>query len=257
MNNRKLIQIAIPVILSLAFISPATFADNHSPQVLAETSVITPKVGQSEAMLAGIKKHRHYRVKQEDPRAWRFYSPILRDQLDNLAIRSFGFSWAAMDTYREWRFKNDTQKNFNMNVDKYVSDYQHYISIIDAENSDWAADVKYRYVGVTSYMVKPGHRGAIEQDKKIMSDAAKAQKWPFNWQWSYNLSSRDTLTLAVPFKDWGSMAPPETTFAQVLTKHLGNETEAKQVLERWSSHFSATEYNVWGLREDMMTDKRV
>jgi len=254
MNNKKFIQIVIPVILSLAIMSPATFADNHSAKVLAETWVITPKIGQSEAMLAGIKKHRDYRENLEDPRAWRFYSPILGDQLDKVAIRTFGSSWADMDTYREWSTKNDSQQNFNMNVDKYVSNYQHYISVIDAENSDWGPEIKYRYVGVTSYTVKNGHRAAIEQDKKIMSDAAKAKNWPFNWQWSDSVSGKDTLMLAVPYKDWGSMAPPETTFAQVLAKHLGNETEAKTVLERWSSHFTATEYNVWGLREDMKTD---
>lgn len=252
MNNKKLLQIVIPVIISLAFISPTSLADNHSPQVLSETWVMTPKTGQSEDMLNGIKKHSDYREKLEDPRAWRFYSPILGNQLDKLAIRTFGFSWADMDTYNEWVSKNDAQKNFNMNVDKYVSNYEHYISVIDTDNSDWGPEVKYRYVGMTSYVVKPGHRTAIERDKKIMSDAAKAKNWPFNWEWSDSVTGRDMLMLAVPYKDWASMAPPETTFAEVIVNHLGDEAEAKKLFERWSSHFSSTEYNVWALREDMM-----
>ncbi len=252
MNNTRLIQLVMPVILSLILLSPVTFADNHSPQVLSETWVMTPKVGHSADMRDALKKYSEYRKTLEDPREWSFYSPILGNRIDLVAVRSFGFSWADMDSFREWRSKNDSQKNFNENVDQFVSSYGHYMSVIDAKNTHWGTEVKYRYVGVTSYMVKAGHRTAMEADKKLFSDAAKANDWPFNWEWSDSVSGRDTLQLAVPYQSWANMAPPETEFAALLAKHLGSEAEAKIVLERWTSHFSSTEYNVWGLREDLM-----
>ena len=252
MNNNCFVRVVMPVIISLLLVSPATLADNHAPQVLSENWVMTPKDGKSEDLQDGIKKHNKYREMLEEPRKWQFFSPVLGNQLDKLAVRSFGFSWADMDTFLKWSSKNDSQKDFNKNVDKYVSSYEHYMSVIDTKNSHWGPEVKYRYVGVTSYMVKSGHRAAIKQDKKILSDAAKEKSWPFNWVWSDSVSGRDILQLAVPYQNWSNMAPPETTFAEVLAKHLGDEAEAKKILERWTSHFSATEYNIWVLREDMM-----
>lgn len=252
MNNKYLIRLFIPVILSLTLLTPLTFADNHSAQVLSESYIMTPKEGKSEEFGVAIKKYAKYRDTLEDPRSWRFYSMVLGSRTDEISVRSFGFTWADMDSYREWGSKNDAQKNFNENVGIYIADSGHYMSVIDTQNSHWGPEVKYRYVGVTSYMVKAGHRQAMEMDKKILSDAAKSKDWPFNWEWADSVSGRDMLQLAVPYNSWADMAPPETTFSEILVKHLGSEAEAKEILERWTSHFSTVDYNVWALREDLM-----
>lgn len=251
MNTKRLIHFVLPTILSLCIVSPLAFADNHTPQVLSETWVLTPKNDKFEDMRGGMKKHLEYIKKLKEPRVWRFYSPVLGNQLESIAVRSFGFSWADMDVYRDRSTKNDSQKSFNEKVDIHVSNYEHYMSVIDTSNSNWGPDVKYRYVGVTSYMVKLGHRAAVEADKKLLSDAAKAKNWPFNWEWADSVSGQDMMQLAVPYQNWANMAPPEITFAEILTKHLGDEAEAKKVLERWSSHFSSISYNIWALHEDM------
>ena len=199
-----------------------------------------------------LKKHVQHRKELKDPREWRFYSRVLGDDLDQIAIRSFGFGWQGMDSYQDWSKEKNPQKHWNKYVDKYVANYQHYMSVIDTENSHWGPDVEYKYVGLTSYKVKMGHWTAVNEDKKIMSDAAKAQNWPFNWSWAENVSGQGNLSLAVPFENWASMAPAEMKFSEVLAKHLGDADKAKELFERWSSHFESTSYDIYVLGDDLM-----
>lgn len=248
MNKKNVLSIFC-ILLGFTFFAPVTFA---SPEVLSESWVFSPKAGKLEDMEQAMKKHGEHRDELKDPREWRLYSRVLGDNLDSVSARSFGFSWADMDSYRAWNIEKNPQKHFNEYVDKHIANTHHYLSVLDLENSNWGPEVEYKYVGVTSYNVKMGHRSAVDEDKKIMSDAAKANDWPFNWQWSDSVSGEDSMILAVPFKNWASMAPAETKFAEVLAKHLGDGDKAKELFVRWSSHFESIRYDIYVLREDLM-----
>ncbi len=247
--NKKIFLPLLTSLLGFILVVPASLAE---PQVLAESFVFTPKTDKVEEFEKALKKHAKHRNELEDPWKWRMYSPVLGDDLDKIAVRTFGFGWADKDTYREWSMKKNPQKHWNKNVDKYVANYAHYMSVIDKENSHWGPDVEYKYVGVTTYKIKMGHRSAVNEDKKIMSEAAKANNWPFNWEWSEAVSGSGVLMLAVPYKNWASMEPGETKFAEVLAKHLGSEDKAKEMFERWSSHFESVGYDLYALRDDLM-----
>ena len=121
MNNKCFILLAITVLMSLTLLSPLSFADDHTKEVLSETWSMTPKEGMAGDMQDGMTKHGKFRDTLKETREWRMYTPVLGNRLDTLAVRSFGFGWEDLDKFREWSAKNDSQKNFNENVDGNVN----------------------------------------------------------------------------------------------------------------------------------------
>lgn len=77
----------------------------------------------------------------------------------------------------------EAHKHYNKYVAPHVAEVEYHLSIMDVENNHWPDDVEFKLVGVTSYVVKLDHQWAMEQDKKQLSDTAKATKWPYNWSW--------------------------------------------------------------------------
>lgn len=251
MNKRTYQLSTVAILLNLMLFLPASLAQDKSPELLAETWVVSPKAGQSEDLEEAIKKHTAHRDKLNDPRSWQIYSPVLGNNLDSILIRSSGFSWAQMDEYRDWSDKKDPTKHWNKYADPQISNYGHYLSVLDSANSNWGPEVKYRYVGLTTYTLKLGHQAAMSKDRKLFSDIAKANNWPYSWDWSDSVSSGD-IYLAVPYQNWAGMAPPDETFAKLLGKHFGDEAKTKETLQRWVSHFESIDYNVYALRSDLM-----
>jgi len=252
MNKRKYQISTAIILLNLILFVPNALAQEKSPELLAEVWVVTPKTGKTEDLEEAIKKHTAHRVKLKDPRLWQVYSPVLGDNLDAILIRSSGFTWAQMDEYRVWTNKKDPTKHWNKYADPQVNNYGHYLSVIDSANNNWNPDVKFPYVGVTTYVLKSGHQAAMIEDRKLFSDVAKANKWPYNWSWSDSVTGGAEVYLAVPYQNWAEMAPPDETFAELLDKHFGDETKTKETLQRWDSHFESLDYDVYALRPDLM-----
>lgn len=237
--------------------SASVVADQHKEgkaekEMLAEMWVMVPKEGKQQALEDAIKEHVKFRESKNDTRDWHIYAPVLGSKLDRIAVRANNFTWADMDTYRDWSMNQGVSENWQQTAGQYVDHYHHYLAIEDRENSHWGPDVKYKYVGVTSYQPKLGHRSAINEDIKTMSDAAREQNWPYNWAFSTALSGQGEINLAVPYENWGAMAPPEMEFMEVLSTHMGDEDKAKELMKRWAGHFEKVEFNVWELRTDLM-----
>lgn len=240
------------LVLTFFYKPLVAFADGHQKQeMLAEVWVMTVKAGKAEQLEEGFKKHVAHRRELKDPQSWRVYSPVFGDQLDRYIVRATGFSWADMDTHRDWNNEKNPFKHWQKHGEPYVSDYQHYLSVIDTENSHWPDGVDYRYVGVTTYVIKQGHRMAMNKDKKLFSDAAKANKWPYHWTWGNGVTGLGVLYLAVPYASYADMAPPEQKFSELMAKHLGSEEKASEVFERWSSHFESIHYDIYAYRKDL------
>lgn len=244
-------------LLLLSLWTANVLADEHQSkgadqEMLAEMWVMVPKAGKMQELEEAMREHVKFRRANQDPREWHFYTPVLGHKLNRIAVRANRFTWKDMDSYREWTMKQGINKHWEETAGQYVDHYHHYLSVEDDENSHWGPDVKYKYVGVTSYTPKLGHRSAIEEDMKMMVNAAKAQQWPYNWAFSSEVGGRGELTLAVPYDNWGAMAPPEQTFAELLVKHMGDEDKAGALLERWAGHFEEISYNIWALRSDLM-----
>lgn len=218
---------------------------------LSEVWVMEPKAGQAMDFEQAFKQHIAHRAELKDPRSWRVYVPVLGDELNHYIVRSCCFGWQGMDEYRQWNDDKNPMADWEKTVGKLVDNYEHYLSVVDMQNSNWAEDVKYQYVGVTDYKVKQGHMEAMETDKKMLSEAAKSQKWPYSWAWSSSVGGGNSVTLAVPYKSYAEMEPPETGFAKILATHMGGEDKAQEALKRWASHFESTHYAIYQWREDL------
>jgi hypothetical protein len=250
MNKNKPLYITLLVILMSWLALPAFAADKSDKNISVVWSFV-PKDGKVAEFEAGFKKHIAYRNAKNDPRHWRVYMQEMGGNLDTYYVRFCCVSWADIDEYKQWSSKAETGQNWNDNVNQFIANYRMDRSEIDLENSNWANDVEFKYVGVTSYNVKLGHGKALAEDKKIMSEAAKAQNWPYHWSWSDNINGKHRISLAVPYKSYAEMAPIETKFSKILAKHLKSEKKAKQLLERWISHFDSISYNIYKLRDDL------
>ncbi|MDF2176698.1 hypothetical protein P2G88_00355 [Aliiglaciecola sp. CAU 1673] len=245
MNKRKPISRPLLFLLSLALLPFYLHAQDKSPEMLAEVWVMTPKADMQDAFEKGLKEHMAQRVKLGDPRKWNVYRPVLGDGLNSYVIRACCFQWKDLDSYRNWSIEKDPMKHWNKNVDPKVHKYEHYLSVVDTQNSHWPEDTKYNYVGVSWYQVKMGHWQEMEADKKLMSDLAKQHNWPYNWAWASSVSNGGSMSLAVPYADYASMAPPAESFAAFMGKHMGAEEKAKEMLKRWASHFEERHYNIY------------
>ena len=238
--------------LSLSLLIPNAMAESKSPEILAESWVMTPKSDKVGDFQQALKDHSKHRAELKDPRKWDLYSQVLGNNMDTVIARSFGFSWADMDAYASWSQDKNPGQHFNDAVMPKLSNLGHYLSVIDDANSHWGPEVTFRYVGVSSYNVKQGHQGAMEKDIKLFSDVAKANNWPYNWSWSDSVTGGAEVYLAVPYQNWAEMAPPDETFAELLDKHFGDETKTEETLQRWDSHFESLDYDVYALRPDLM-----
>ncbi|MCW8091201.1 hypothetical protein [Alteromonas sp. ASW11-130] len=245
------IGVALLVIVASTVFAEEGETKGAKQEMLAEMWVMIPKTGKMKELEKAIVEHIKFRRDKQEPREWHVYSPVLGHKLDRIAVRANGFTWKDMDSYRDWSMKEGIDQHWEKTGGDLVDHYHHYISVEDHENSNWGPDVKYRYVGVTSYIPKIGHRMAIEKDKKAMVEAAKSQNWPYHWAFAQEIGGRGEISLAVPYQNWASMAPPETKFMKTLSNHMGAE-EAKKLMESWGSHFEEISYNIWALRSDMM-----
>ena len=257
MNKMKISIGSISALLLFCLWSTNIAADQHGGkdskrEMLAEMWIMVPKEGKMQELEQAMREHVKFRRTKNDPREWYFYTPVFGHKLDRIGVRAGGFTWKDMDSYREWADNQGITEHWQKTADQYVDHYHHYLSVEDHENSNWGPDVDFNYVGVTTYTPKAGHRYAIKEDMKKMADAAKSEKWPYNWGFSHSVAGSGELTLAVPYKDWSAMAPPEQEFAELLSEHMGNEEDAMELLKSWSSHFEEVSYNVWALRRDLM-----
>jgi hypothetical protein len=220
-------------------------AQAQEKEMLAEAWVMQPKAGMEQAFEKSFKEHIDHRQKLGDPRVWHVYTPVLGDKLNQYLVRSCCFEWKDMDSYQQWAIDKDAMKHWNNNVDGKVHHYAHYMSTMDMANSHWPDTVVANYVGVTYFEIKPGHWAEVEAAVKLMSDVAKANKWPYHWSWSYPVGGKPGLNLVVPYENYTQMTPPEQKFDALMVKHLGSAEKAKAFWKSWSGNFDSTHYNIY------------
>ena len=239
-------------IFLMSWVTVSVNAKEHKEERnVSNVWIFVPKAGQSADFEKGLKKHIAYRKSMNDPRTWHVYQAVTGPHMNSYIIRHCCESWSDLDDYRQWNTKSKATENWRENVGKYTAHFERNLSEADIKNSNWPADLKYNYVGVNTYHLKLGHNEAIVKDKKTMSDAAKNENWPYNWFWEDYVNGKLEMSLAIPYMNYGAMAPPEVKFSEMLTKQLKSKKKAKELLKNWLSHFKSISYNVYVLREDL------
>lgn len=219
---------------------------------LADVWIMVPKDGQSAKFETAFKSHLKYRQKQQDPRVWNTYTPVVGRDISFYVVRSCCLSWGDLDSYQQWSDKAKVLEHWNKNVAPLVSSYEHYFNELDFANSHWPeSNDGMKYFAVTQYRVKMGKRGSIVEGKKTLSDYAKAMKWPYYWSWSDQIGGKENLSLVIPYNNYADMAPPEVSFYQAIVKHLKSEDKAKEIFKQWSGNFKSTDYTIYRYRPDL------
>lgn len=249
MNNRcKFLMLWL--VSSLFYVVSAA-ASEPEPEWLAEVWQFTPKPDMVAEFEQAVKAHRSERVKLADPRQWQVYSPVLGNQLDTYIIRSCCYQWQDMDSYVKWTMEKNPMAHFNQHIAPTLQHSAHYFSVMDMKNSNWPAELEYRYVGVNTFYVKPGHGMMANKGLITMSEIAKKNDWPLNYSWMWGIGGSPRLYLAIPYNNYAHMAPPAVKFNDLLKKHFGNEAKALEFNQQWLMNFESTFYNLYVLRDDL------
>lgn len=233
-------------------------ADGHggeqsSPPNLAEIWIVKPQSGHSQEFEAALRDHIAERKKAGDPRAWQTYTVEVGEDIGTYGVRYCCFDWADQDAYHEWSRGTELQKHWNENVHPHVASYEHYFDVIDHENSHWPADGGgWNFVGVTKWRPKSGEGMARRAALSKMTGTAKEHGWEGRWVFMNSVGGPESLLLAVPFDNYADMAPPEVSFYEFMSEHLGEE-EAQAVFNQFSSSFWGSEYTIYRLRHDLST----
>ena len=251
MKNRVLAILAI-VALTLC-IAPAVFADNHgNPPNIASVWIMTPKadVGPAE-MEAAIKKHMAWRIEAGDPRSWQAYVVHAGSGMNRVSVRACCFNWADQDAYEKWAYDSGSYAAYQEQLGGLVGNIEHRYHVIDMENSHWDAEKEpYYYIGVTEWTPNPANimqmQGAISE----MSQLAIDKNWNYNWAWYRALGQEDNLSLAVPYHNFAGMEPPEMSFYEFASGHMGEEA-AGAMFQRFNESFWTSSYYIYRWREDL------
>lgn len=210
------------------------------------------KAGHQPAFETALKTHLAHRAEIGDPRSWQVYSPVTGSDLNTYLLRACCHTWADNDTYQTWSEEKNPIEDWMANVDQHVEGYAHSISTMDFENSNWPEDdAAVNYVGVTDFMIKPGHRGGFEASKAVLSNHLKAGNWPRRWGWGDTVNGPDVAFVASAYADYASMAPPEKGFMAVIAEQMGSPEDAQAALGEFMSHVDSTDYQIYRWHSDL------
>jgi hypothetical protein len=54
-----------------------------------------------------------------------------------------------------------------------------------------------------------------------------------------------------PFENFAAMEPPEQSFFEFVSEHVGSAEEAGKIFAQFSAGFTGSNYTVWAYREDL------
>lgn len=245
------------ILLALLLMLPLTaLAQQNGPPYLSETWSMVPKAGQGKDFWEALKEHMAVRMEHGDPQTWYTYTPLLGDELDAVAVRACCFSWADMDSFREWSDTNpEVQKHFQQHVDPHVAHYGHYISQISWENSNWEKDWgPYRLFGVTSFELQAGKANAFDAVRDELSQIAINNGWAGEkrpWMWSRSVGGSPTEMVIVPFRSFAEMEQTGESFYDFIVRVLGSSEAAEARFQRMADAIVGQSYQVWELHPSM------
>ena len=133
----------------------------------------------------------------------------------------------------------------------HVAREEHYYEETDTTHSHWIDSKDYKYVGVTSWRLKPGARGdlmaALDKIQKAITDA----KWPYPYRLAWLIGGEDRLRVVVPMKSYAEMADPDPSVHALLAKSLGSEEAAGSTLKQFGGALEDAQYTVFAYRPDL------
>jgi hypothetical protein len=250
MKRRNLLTTLVSLPLLFAIVS--AHAQDESPPNVADLWIMTVDYPNSAAFEGAFKTHLAARKAAGDPRNWQTYTVVAGGEMDTYGVRYCCFKWADADAYAEWTQSSGIQDHWNEHVAQYVDDYSHLFQYLDVDNSNWPDDAAtdYRYFGVTSWRLKPGRAATRQAAIKALSAVGKEHGWSRLWSWQSSVGGDAELSLVTPYVNFADMEPPEQSFFEFATEHLGAE-ETARLFNSFGSSFSSSEYTIYEHRPDL------
>ncbi len=237
--------------ITLALLLPLTLHAADEANVV-DLWAVTVKAGHQPAFETALKAHLKHRAELGDVRSWQVYSPVTGSNLNTYLLRACCHTWADNDAYQAWSEEKEPVADWMANVDQHVESYSHSISTMDFKNSNWPEDGgPVNYVGVTDFMIKPGHRGGFEASKAMISNHLKEGNWPRRWSWGNTVNGSDIAFVASAYADYASMAPPEKDFMAVIAEQMGSAEDAQAALGELMSHVKGMDYQIYRWHPDL------
>ncbi len=250
---------ALVALLALVFVLlpgvAAIAADKPAPKAaagnIADRWVLWPKPGEAKAFEAGVREHAAWRKKAGEPFTWVMYQPIAGSDLTYYVIRSDNHAWKDFDAEEAWSTKAKAEEAYQQQLGMHVAREEHYYEETDTAHSHWIDSKDYKYVGVTSWRLKPGARGdlmaALDKIQKAITDA----KWPYPYRLAWLIGGDDRLRVVTPMKSYAEMADPDPSVRALLAKSLGSDDAAGATLKQFGGALEDTQFTVFAYRPDL------
>ena len=253
--NKKPSMVVAAVIASI-LLPLAGLADSHEePAPLADVWIIAPKQGMEREFAAAMKEHIAMRAAKGDSRSYEGYRAILGDNINIFQFRSCCYQWADLDGYGAESEEKGFGEHWAQNVAQYVDHAHHYFERMDWENSHWPDGERTDgpYFGVTTWTIKMGAGSGPSEAMKEMSRLAKEVGWSDDneWLWHSRVGGKPMLMIVNSNANYAEMAPPDKSFFEVVSEHMGSEEEAQAMFDKFSSGFTGSSYTIWMHDEDL------
>lgn len=250
-------RILLCIVAALA-LSVTSAQAQDDPPALAEVWLVTPKSDHGEAFWEGMAKHLAFRAEKGDPWTWNLYTPLLGDNLGQVAARACCVTWADLDSYGSWlRGQPDVSKHFREHVAPHVEGMEHYYESIDWANSHWpAGDRAFSLYAVTEFSIEAGQVAAFNAAREKMSQIAIEQGWANderNWLWMTRVGGSPSVSVVVPHADFASFGRDDDTFFRFLSDRLGSEEAAAKLFGEFDGATSGSHFQIW-VRESTSGD---
>lgn len=250
-------KIALAQITALLLVvSPPTIAQEEPSGSMAEIWTVHVASNSVLAFEEAVKAHMAVRQEHGDPFHWETFIPHTGDDLFVYSFRTCCFAWADLDAYEKWAGDNpEVDAHWNENVHPHVTGYEHSYSEIDFANSHWPTEEEgpVRFVGVTTFKLKPGAEQAFNATKAELSQIALNNGWAddHHWAWVTSVNGKPRVGLVIPFSNYADMAPPEQSFAEFLSEQLGSAEAAGAKLAGFSEATYGSSYEIYTHRPDL------
>lgn len=220
------------------------------PAPIAEEWMFTVKQGQMDGFLDAVREHGEVRARHGDPRTWDVYRATLADGLYRVAIRYCCFNWADADAYDRWNRENpEVIEHWQATAAPHLEKVEHYFEETDWANSHWNADGgPYRFFAVTEFKIKAGHAQDFDHAKEQMSQIAINQGWATedrSWIWAAQFGGAPKTYIVIPHENYASLAGGEESFFEFLTRHMGSEEAAAELMHRFTSSTWGSTFQLW------------
>jgi len=235
--RHPLLRASVLTAAALALTTGSALAQGNN---LTRGYVVTAKPGMVAQLEAAIREHAQWRKANNDPWTWSVYTAETGADLGTFVIRSGNHTWADFDAYDKG-FGPQGGVQWNANVAPLVQSISSAIdmTLADSLNQLPPSGTATAFVNVTTFRLRPGVQPQFNQLVAQAIKALKAAKWPGYWVWVTPLSGGPELGpvvyLAGLHGNWADMKEPDPSFAQVMTKALGQDG-----FTNWAKSFSET-----------------